>query len=162
MSGCCPAGQSRSGWPRTREKARRGRQPTSSAPRKSVNLFRTEYPSDHSVASEIRLHQIGFSLSRLRGEKAMAIAAARKAPESQFPLEATGEFPEPRTRILKHGDTFAVLSRFGDMAGGAGCPDGLYQQDTRFLSQLELRINGDQPLLLSSSPAEDNSLVPVD
>jgi glycogen debranching enzyme len=89
----------------------------------------------------------------------MAIAAARKDPESQFRIEATGEFHEPRTRILKHGDTFAVLSRFGDMVGGA---DGLYHQDTRFLSQLELRLNGDRPLLLSSSPAEDNSLLPVD
>jgi glycogen debranching enzyme len=92
----------------------------------------------------------------------MAIAAARKEPESQFRIEATGEFHEPRTRILKHGDTFAVLNRFGDMAGGIGCPDGLYHQDTRFLSQLELRLNGDRPLLLSSSPAEDNSLLPVD
>lgn len=48
------------------------------------------------------------------------------------------------------------------MVGGAGCPDGLYHQDTRFLSQLELALNGGRPLLLSSSPAEDNSLLPVD
>ena len=82
--------------------------------------------------------------------------------ESQFRIEATGAFHEPRTRILKHGDTFAVLSQFGDMVGDAGCPDGLYHQDTRFLSQLELRLNGDRPLLLSSNQAEDNSLLPVD
>ena len=93
----------------------------------------------------------------------MAVAAVqRSAADSQFRIEATGAFHEPRTRILKHGDTFAVLSQFGDMVGDAGCPDGLYHQDTRFLSQLELRLNGDRPLLLSSSQAEDNSLLPVD
>src|ERR1700687_519165 len=93
----------------------------------------------------------------------MAVAASRRSqPDSQFRIAASGALHEPRTRILKHGDTFAVLSPFGDMAGEAGCPDGLYHQDTRFLSQLELRLNGDCPLLLSSNQAEDNSLLPVD
>src|SRR4051812_39983462 len=82
--------------------------------------------------------------------------------ESQFRIEATGALREPRTRILKHGETFAVLNQFGDMVGEPGSPDGLYHQDTRFLSQLELRLNGDRPLLLSSNPAEDGSVLPVD
>ena len=38
----------------------------------------------------------------------------------------------------------------------------MYHRDTRFLSQLELRLNGHRPLLLSSTPGEDNSLLPVD
>ena len=93
----------------------------------------------------------------------MAFAATtRDQTDSQFRIEATGASYDPRTRILKHGDTFAVLSAFGDMVGGVGCPDGLYHQDTRFLSQLELALNGARPLLLSSSPAEDNSLLPID
>src|SRR5512135_1700935 len=83
------------------------------------------------------------------------------ADASPFRIEATGAFPELRTRILKHGDTFAVLNHFGDMIDG-GSPDGLYHQDTRFLSRLELRLNGDHPLLLSSNPAEDSSVLPVD
>ena len=82
--------------------------------------------------------------------------------QSQFRIEATGAFREPRTRILKHGETFAVLNQFGDIVGDSGSPDGLYHQDTRFLSQLELRLNGDRPLLLSSNPAEDSSVLPVD
>ena len=80
----------------------------------------------------------------------------------QFRIAATEGIRDPRTRILKHDDTFAVLNNFGDMAAGPGCPDGLYHQDTRFLSQLELRLNGHRPLLLSSTPAEDNSFLPVD
>jgi glycogen debranching enzyme len=90
------------------------------------------------------------------------VVATRKDSESQYRIEATGAYHEPRSRVLKQGDTFAVLSPFGDMVGDAGCPDGLYHRDTRFLSQLELRLNGACPLLLSSNQAEDNSLVPVD
>jgi glycogen debranching enzyme len=82
--------------------------------------------------------------------------------ESQYRIEATGGFREPRTRILKHGDTFAVFNAFGDMVGGAGSPDGLYHEDTRYLSQLELSLNGDRPLLLSADPGEDNALLTVD
>ncbi len=93
----------------------------------------------------------------------MAVTVVERSQnESPFHIAATGAFHEPRTRILKHGDTFAVLSPFGDLVGDAGCPDGLYHQDTRFLSQLELRLNGDRPLLLSSNQAQDNSLLPVD
>jgi glycogen debranching enzyme len=92
----------------------------------------------------------------------MAVPGFENGDDSQFRIEATGGFREPRTRILKHGATFAVLDRFGDMVAGSGHPDGLYHQDTRFLSQLELRLNGDRPLLLSSTPSEDSSVLPVD
>src|SRR5437879_4287894 len=92
----------------------------------------------------------------------MGVAPFRSDNESQFRIEATEGFREPRSRILKHGDTFAVLNHFGDMVSRAGSPDGLYHQDTRFLSQLELRLNGMRPLLLSSNPSEDNAVLPVD
>ena len=83
----------------------------------------------------------------------MAIGPVPMENDSQFRIAATEGIREPRTRILKHGDTFAVLNNFGDMTAEPGSPDGLYHQDTRFLSQLELRLNGHRPLLLSSTPA---------
>src|SRR5438270_2762036 len=93
----------------------------------------------------------------------MAGAAAEASEsDSQFRIEATGAFREPRTRVLKHDDTFAVLNQFGDILGESGSPDGLYHRDTRHLSQLELRVNGDRPLLLSANPGEDNALLTVD
>jgi glycogen debranching enzyme len=92
----------------------------------------------------------------------MAIGPAPMENDSQFRIAATEGIREPRTRILKHGDSFAVLNDFGDMTAEPGSPDGLYHRDTRFLSQLELRFNGHRPLLLSSTPVEDNSLLPVD
>jgi hypothetical protein len=47
----------------------------------------------------------------------MAVAAT-DAPEdeSQFRNGATGALREPRTRILKHGETFGVLNQFGDLS----------------------------------------------
>ena len=93
----------------------------------------------------------------------MAVATIQTSEgESQFRIEATGAFREPRTRVLKHDDTFAVLNQFGDILGESGSPDGLYHRDTRHLSQLELRVNGKRPLLLSANPDEDNALLTVD
>src|ERR1051326_104595 len=92
---------------------------------------------------------------------ARATAEASES-DSQFRIEATGAFREPRTRILKHGNTFAVLNQFGDLAGDRGSPDGLSPHDPRHLSQLELYLNGDRPLLLSANPGEDNALLTVD
>jgi len=93
----------------------------------------------------------------------LSAATAHSGDEdSQYRIEATGGFREPRPRILKHGDTFAVFNAFGDIAGGNGSPDGLYHNDTRYLSQLELRLNGDRPLLLSANAGEDNALLTVD
>ena len=93
----------------------------------------------------------------------MAVATIQTSEgESQFRIEATGAFREPRTRILKHGDTFAVLNEFGDIVAGRGSADGLYHREHVFLSHLEMRLNDDRPLLLSSIPAEDNSLLTID
>src|SRR4029077_11331119 len=89
--------------------------------------------------------------SKQRGSCVMAEAMTPASEdEAQYRIEATGGFREPRTRILKPGDTLSVFNAFGDMVGGAGSPDGLYHEDTRYLSQLELSLNGDRPLLLSA------------
>ena len=50
----------------------------------------------------------------------------------------------------------------GDIVPGEGNSDGIYLHDTRFLSQLELRLNGAPLLLLSSNVQEDNAVLTVD
>src|SRR5947207_14090226 len=97
--------------------------------------------------------------NRCTGEREMAVAAAKPEEDTQFRIETTGSFREPRTRILKHGNTFAVLDSFGDMAGSNGNPDGLYHEDTRFLSRLELTRTAARPARLSSNPAADNTIL---
>ena len=61
--------------------------------------------------------------------------------EAPFSIASTGPSARPR-RTLKHNDTFAVFDSHGDMGASAGGPDGLFDHDTRYLSRLELLING--------------------
>jgi glycogen debranching enzyme len=82
-------------------------------------------------------------------------------PEAPFYIPATGPATRPR-RTLKHGDTFAVFDSHGDIGASSGGPDGVFHADTRYLSRLELLINGMQPLLLGSNVRDDNSLLTVD
>ena len=65
-------------------------------------------------------------------------------------------------RTLKHGDTFAVFDRRGDINPVNGGADGLYHHDTRYLSRLELRLDNAPLLLLSSNVQEDNAVLRVD
>jgi glycogen debranching enzyme len=98
-----------------------------------------------------------MSIERLREDE---IKAAAEAGVS-FYIAATG--PETRARrTLKHGDTFLVIDAHGDIGAAAGTSDGLFHRDTRFLSRLELRVNGMQPLLLGSSMREDNAIFSAD
>jgi glycogen debranching enzyme len=87
--------------------------------------------------------------------------AQTEAPEDPFYIPATGPASRPR-RALKHGDTFLVVDSHGDIGASAGGPDGLFNADTRYLSSLELRLNGAQPLLLGSNLRDDNTLLAVD
>ena len=55
-----------------------------------------------------------------------------------------------------------MFDRRGDIVPGFGSSDGIYLNDTRFLSQFELRLNDAPLLLLSSNVQEDNSVLTVD
>jgi glycogen debranching enzyme len=79
-----------------------------------------------------------------------------------FYILATSSRADDRTRVLKDGDTFAVFDRFGDIVPFGLGEQGLYHEGTRFLSRLELRVNGTRPLLLSSTVREDNDQFVVD
>src|SRR5947207_15430385 len=75
---------------------------------------------------------------------------------------ATSTRVDDRRRVLKHGDTFAVFDRYGDIEN-VGPPEfGIYHHDTRFLSRLGLRLGSYRPLLLSSTVKDDNALMTVD
>jgi len=82
--------------------------------------------------------------------------------EDQFYILATSSRVDDRTRVLKHGDTFAVFDRFGDMAPVGIGELGLYHEGTRFLSRLGLFLDQERLLLLSSRVSDDNSILTVD
>src|SRR5688572_9025244 len=81
--------------------------------------------------------------------------------ETPFYVAGTEASTRPR-RTLKHGDCFAVVDSYADIGATPGGPDGLFFHDTRHLSQLEILLNGRQPLLLGSNVRDDNSILTVD
>jgi glycogen debranching enzyme len=83
-------------------------------------------------------------------------------PTVQFYIPATSSLQERRPRTLKHGNTFGVFDHYGDIAPGESSPEGLFHDDTRFLSSLQLLINDRRPLLLSSTVQDNNALLIAD
>ncbi|NOY65242.1 MAG: amylo-alpha-1,6-glucosidase [Nitrospirae bacterium] len=68
-----------------------------------------------------------------------------------------------RTYTLKEGELFALLNPLGDILPSEVSPEqGLYADDTRFLSRLDMRIDGMIPGLLSSTIKKDNILFTAD
>src|SRR5712691_2811252 len=94
-------------------------------------------------------------------ESLPAPAGAEAIQEAAFYIPATGPAARPR-RTLKHGDSFLVVDAHGDIGASAGGPDGLFHDDTRFLSRFEVLINGMQFLLLGSNLRDDNAILNVD
>jgi len=82
--------------------------------------------------------------------------------EDQFYIRAQSSLADDRTRVLLHGDTFAIFDRYGDIHPIGFGQQGLFHSDTRYLSRLELRIGNVRPLLLSSTIRDDNILFTVD
>ena len=93
---------------------------------------------------------------------APAPAGADAAHLVQFFIPATASLQERRPRTLKHGDTFAVFDHNGDALSGPGSPEGLFYRDTRHLSHLYLTIEGQRPMLLSSTLRDDNATLTCD
>jgi glycogen debranching enzyme len=85
-----------------------------------------------------------------------------EAPAPQFAIAVSATLQQRRTRTLKHGDTFAVFDHRGDIGGEPGNPEGLYHRDTRMLSQLNLLLEEERPLLLSSMTQDDNAVFTAD
>src|SRR5579884_312562 len=80
----------------------------------------------------------------------------------QFYISASSSMADDRTRVLLYGDTFAVFDRSGDIQPVGVGQQGIFHNEMRHLSRLELKICGERPLLLSSTIREDNVLFAVD
>ena len=89
-------------------------------------------------------------------------ALQTSGPSYQVYIPGVPTVQESRSQTLKHGDTFGVFNQYGDIIASERHTDGLYHEDTRFLSRFELRINGRRPLLLSSAVQDDNGMLTVD
>ena len=75
-------------------------------------------------------------------------------------LAASG-VADDRTRVLKHGDTFAVFDHFGQIKPAGLGEEGIYHEGTRYLSRLELMLDGRRPFYLGSTVRDENDQLSV-
>ena len=81
---------------------------------------------------------------------------------SSFYIQATESIQQRWPRTLKQGDTFGLFDALGDCVEPGLTPGGIFHNDTRHLSGVELLIDGQRPLLLSSAVENDNVVLTVD
>jgi glycogen debranching enzyme len=81
---------------------------------------------------------------------------------NRFYILATSSLGGAGEQVLKHGESFALFDRFGDVKPIGMGEEGFYHNGTRHLSSLLLRIGGERPLLLGSTAQRDNSRLSVD
>ena len=82
--------------------------------------------------------------------------------DQQYYILATSSLADEQDRVLKHGDSFALFDRYGDVKPVGLGEEGLYHDGTRYLSRFLLRMGRTRPLLLSSTVKEDNAQLAVD
>jgi glycogen debranching enzyme len=76
--------------------------------------------------------------------------------QDHFYILATATRSRDSTGVLKADDTFVIFDRLGDIQALGLGEQGLYFEDTRFLSRLTLRLGLERPMLLSSRVLADN------
>src|ERR1017187_5085228 len=83
--------------------------------------------------------------------------------ETAFPhVLTTSSFADERSRVLKHGDTFAVFDHHGRIKPGGLGEEGLYHDGTRFLSHLHMKLENMDLILLGSTVQGENGHLVID
>lgn len=82
--------------------------------------------------------------------------------EDRYYILSTSSLADDRVRVLKHGETFAVFDRRGNAEPLGTSVQGVYPEETRYLSLWVLRLQNLRPLLLSSWIKDDNASLTVD
>ncbi len=78
------------------------------------------------------------------------LPAPQEAP-LQAPSEIKAAIPNHPRQVLKHGAHFLVMDETGLMPGDSNIGCGLYRDDTRYLSEWDLSLNGETLTLLSAN-----------
>jgi len=86
--------------------------------------------------------------------------ASEPAIRDEHHQVVTADVPSgERTHALRHDDCFGLFNEIGDIDAETRTEAGLYRGGVRHLSRLTLTIAGLRPLLLASTPREDNVLL---
>jgi len=82
--------------------------------------------------------------------------------DGRYFILATSAPADENDRVLKHGESFAIFDRWGDIRPVGLGEEGLFHRGTRHLSGLRLRIGDERPLLLGSTTRRDSSRLAID
>ncbi|MTI31886.1 amylo-alpha-1,6-glucosidase [Xanthovirga aplysinae] len=82
--------------------------------------------------------------------------------DDQYYILASSSYTDDRVRVLNYGNTFGVFDRWGDIKRISKQLQGIYHEGTRFVSDLEFRVNDHRPVLLSSTVKYENESQSVD
>lgn len=82
--------------------------------------------------------------------------------EDKFHISPDAVNADDRVNILNHSNTFGIFDRWGNIIPHGKMVQGIYHDGTRFISKLVLTINGEKPLLLSSTIKEENDILSID
>ena len=132
--------------------------PVQLEPNKSTTI--AVHAEDTDGLAKIDLHVAGSPGAITQPDQTKTLTGNPTSADTTFTITATQPSRPPRT--LKYGDTFVVLDSRGDIGKSAEGAGGLFHDDTRHLSCLELLVNNRQPLLLGSTLRDDNSAFIVD
>jgi len=80
----------------------------------------------------------------------------------QFYIATKSSPADDRARVLKYGATFAVFDRLGDIRHQGMGEQGIFSNGTRHLSEMQVRLWKERPLLLSSTIEPNNFLFTAD
>ncbi len=80
----------------------------------------------------------------------------------EYYISAKSSLADDRTNVLKHGESFAVFDRTGDINPVGLGEQGVFHAGTRHLSRLLLQLGNHPLLLLSSTVRENNARLTVD
>ena len=75
---------------------------------------------------------------------------------ADFHIQASPQAAALPKLVLKRGESFLVSDRHGDFPAHFDGELGFYHAGTRYLRWLELRVNGERPLLLGAEIAHNN------
>jgi glycogen debranching enzyme len=84
------------------------------------------------------------------------------AIEDRHSILAGSTLGDPRTLVLKDDRAFAVFGPSGDIDPRATKSQGLFKDDMRYLSRLEVRLQGRRPICLGASASTDNTRLVID
>lgn len=88
----------------------------------------------------------------------MPDATRHEHPPDPFYIAATAQLMERAARVLKAADTFGVFDVKGDIVTAEHAAEGIFHEDTRYLSEFRMRIAGGDFLLLGSTVSEEATL----